>query len=56
VELHTEPGTAATASMDRMLDDCDRKLRVVIKNSEERQERLQRIEKQLLDAARQLSG
>ena len=56
VESHTEPGTAATGSMDDMLDDCEKKLKLVEKNAEQGKEHLLRIEKQLHDTARQLAG
>ncbi len=56
VESHTEPGTAATGSMDEMLDDCEKKLKLIEESAGRVKQRLLRIEQQLLDTARQLSG
>ena len=56
VESHTEPGTAATRSMDEMLDDCEKKLKLIEESAGRVKQRLLRIERQLLDTARQLSG
>lgn len=56
VESHTEPGTAATGSMDEMLDDCGKKLKLARGSAEQVKQHLQQVEKQLLDRARQLTG
>lgn len=56
VESRTEPGTAATGSMDTMLSDCEKKLKLAGESAEQVKQHLQQIEKQLLDRARQLTG
>ena len=55
IESHTEPGTAAKASMAEMLDECKHRLSLVMNDADKRKQRLERIEKQLLDNARNLS-
>lgn len=55
IESHTEPGTPATGSMDEMLDECDKRLKLIEENAGREKQRLLRIEKQLQDTARQLS-
>lgn len=56
VEAHTEPGTPAAGSMEEMLDDCEKKLKLFEESAEQAKQRLLRSEQQLLDRARQLSG
>lgn len=56
VESHTEPGTPAAGSMQEMLDDCEKKLKLFEEGAEQAKQRLLRSERQLLDRARQLSG
>ena len=56
VESHAEAGTAATGPMDEMLDDCENKLKLIEEGAGQVKQRLLRIEQQLLDTARQLSG
>ena len=56
LEAHTEPGTPALGSMDEMLEGCEEKLQLIGENAEQGKQRLLRIEKQLLDTARQYPG
>ena len=56
MESHTEPGTAATGSMDEMLDGCEQKLKLIEESTAKVKQRLLLIEQQLLDRARQLAG